>query len=71
MVFISVNTPTKTKGQCPRGGPGGPGTDDRAGEEHLAGAADDQSARTFSVLSNPECLAEGTAIADLGARFRC
>jgi hypothetical protein len=28
-------------------------------------------ARTFSVLSNPECLAEGTAIADLEAPDGC
>jgi UDPglucose 6-dehydrogenase len=38
LVFLSVNTPTKTKGQCPHGGPGGPRPHDRGGEEHPAGA---------------------------------
>ena len=91
MVFISVNTPTKTKGlgagqasdlrwveACAR-------TVARAAKGHtivvekstlpvrtaaaiqaiLAGAQETGSDRTFSVLSNPEFLAEGTAIADL------
>jgi UDPglucose 6-dehydrogenase len=40
------------------------------GTADRAGAADDQPARTFSVLSNPEFLAEGTAIADLEAPDR-
>ena len=51
MVFISVNTPTKTKGlgagqasdlrwveACPPGGRGGDGPHDRGGKKHLAGA---------------------------------
>ena len=91
MVFISVNTPTKTKGlgagqasdlrwveACAR-------TVAKAATGHTivvekstlpvrtaaaiqtileAAQADDQQ-RSFSVLSNPEFLAEGTAIADL------
>ena len=101
MVFISVNTPTKTKGLG-----AGQASDlkwveasartvAKAAQGHTivvekstlpvrtaaviqeilgsadrAGSADDQPARTFSVLSNPECLAEGTAIADLEAPDR-
>ncbi len=37
------------------------------GSADRAGSADDQPARTVSVLSNPECLAEGTTLADLEA----
>ena len=91
MVFISVNTPTKTKGlgagqasdlrwveACAR-------TVAQAAKGHtivvekstlpvrtaaaiqaiLTAAQESGSERTFSVLSNPEFLAEGTAIADL------
>ena len=91
MVFISVNTPTKTKGlgagqasdlrwveACAR-------TVAEAATGHtivvekstlpvrtaaaiqtiLSAAQDAGSERSFSVLSNPEFLAEGTAIADL------
>ncbi len=91
MVFISVNTPTKTKGLG-----AGQASDlkwveasartvARAARGHtivvekstlpvrtaaaiqaiLAAAQGDDASRTFSVLSNPEFLAEGTAIPDL------
>ncbi len=96
MVFISVNTPTKTKGlgagqasdlrwveACAR-------TVAQAATGHtivvekstlpvrtaaaiqtiLAAAQNDDVERRFSVLSNPEFLAEGTAIADLEAPDR-
>ena len=91
MVFISVNTPTKTKGlgagqasdlrwveACAR-------TVAQAAKGHTIGvekstlpvrtaaviktileaASEGEDQRTFSVLSNPEFLAEGTAIRDL------
>ena len=96
MVFISVNTPTKTKGLG-----AGQASDLRwveacgrqvalAATGHtivveksnqpvrtaaaiktiLEAAQDDSQSRTFSVLSNPEFLAEGTAIRDLEAADR-
>jgi len=96
MVFISVNTPTKTKGlgagqasdlrwveACAR-------TVAKAATGHtivvekstlpvrtaaaiktiLEAAQEDDQQRSFSVLSNPEFLAEGTAIRDLEAPDR-
>ena len=96
MVFISVNTPTKTKGlgagqasdlrwveACAR-------TVAQAAKGHtivvekstlpvrtaaaiktiLEAACEGEDQRTFSVLSNPEFLAEGTAIRDLEAPDR-
>ena len=96
MVFISVNTPTKTKGlgagqasdlrwveACAR-------TVAQSAKGHtivvekstlpvrtaaaiktiLEAAIDGEDQRTFSVLSNPEFLAEGTAIRDLEAPDR-
>jgi len=95
MVFISVNTPTKTKGHG-----AGQASDLRWVEacarsvakaatghtivvekstlpvrtaeavQSILAAADPKGARSFSVLSNPEFLAEGTAIRDLEAPDR-
>jgi UDPglucose 6-dehydrogenase len=95
MVFISVNTPTKTKGLG-----AGQASDLRWVEacarsvakaatghtivvekstlpvrtaeavQSILAAADPKGARSFSVLSNPEFLAEGTAIRDLEAPDR-
>jgi UDPglucose 6-dehydrogenase len=96
MVFISVNTPTKTKGigagkasdlrwveACARqvalAATGHtivvekstlPVRTAAAIKTILEAAQDDSQSRTFSVLSNPEFLAEGTAIRDLEAPDR-
>ena len=96
MVFISVNTPTKTKGlgagqasdlrwveACARTVAQAatgytivvekstlPVRTAAAIQTILAAAQNDGAERRFSVLSNPEFLAEGTAIADLEAPDR-
>ena len=96
MIFISVNTPTKTKGlgagqasdlrwveACARqvalAATGNtivvekstlPVRTAAAIKTILEAAQNDSQSRTFSVLSNPEFLAEGTAIRDLEAPDR-
>jgi len=79
MVFISVNTPTKTKGLGAGQATGHtivvekstlPVRTAEAVQSILAAANPNGGSRRFSVLSNPEFLAEGSAIRDLEAPDR-